>query len=355
MSSSFSKKREVIPVIKNDAYGHGLVDAAFVLETAGAKYLAVGPVSEAIVLRKAGIKIALIPLLGCFTQQDYEDCLSYNLYVVVHDATSLKGVVRNKIEKIIIKVNSGMGRLGFIKEEIPALIESLQNYSLIPTMLLSHFSSADVLSERDYVKMQSDILVEVTQYFKEVFPDIITSFGNSAATLCYPELSGELTRAGIILYGGNPFYRTEKEYLGNEFKDYMTVKAPVISIHKLLKGESLSYGRSFIAKNDMIVMWIACGYADGYKRSPKANDEYGQGGAKVLVNGKRCPIIGRVNMQMMAVDITDLLKTEQVNVGDYVTILGGECVNRISADELAMWWDTIPHDVLLHFGKVKAK
>ncbi len=344
--------RKVLPVIKNNAYGHGLVNVAKALQEAGCECMAVGPLNEAVALREAGVKGIIIPLLGCVGQKDYEIAIKHDLHIVLHNMESLNLAMQNKAPNVIVKMNTGMGRLGFLKEEVEEVIEVLQKNNTTPFMVMSHLSSADVPAEMEYTLMQAETFKEAASKFKQVFPSTLSSLGNSAGTVAYPELAGELPRAGIILYGGNPFYKTEKEHVGKEYKDGMTVSAPLLSVHKLNAGESLSYGRSYKATKDMMVAWVGIGYADGYKRNPTPNDENGQGGIQVLLHGKRCPVIGRVNMQMTAIDITELVKDTTVNVGDLAILLGGETDNRISADELAAWWGTIPHEVMTTFGKL---
>ncbi len=346
------KNKAIMPIIKNNAYGHGLISVAKALQKAGCERIGVGPLNEAIALREAGIKGMLVPLLSCLTQKDFEDAIAHDLYIILHNFETLELAIKNKAPKIIIKMNTGMNRLGFLKEDLPKVIEQLKAHSLNPYMIMSHYSSSDVVSEEEYTRMQSQSLQESAELMKQAFPDCISSLGNSAGTLAYADISGDLLRPGIILYGGNPFYGSEKEALGAEFKDAMTVSAPILSVHKLDKGESMSYGRSYVAQKDMMVAWVGIGYADGYKRVPKANDADGKGGIQVLLHGKRCPVLGRVNMQMTAIDVTDLMKEKEVRVGDKAILLGGTTENRISADELARWWGTIPHEVFTTFGKL---
>ncbi len=343
------KSKNLLPIIKNDAYGHGILDIGLCLQDLGVQSLAVGTVNEGLILRKAGICGQLLTLLGYTKAEEYQLAKKHGLICIVHDHKSLDAALNYGLD-MAIKIDTGMGRLGFRPEDFNQVIKKLKQSNLEPKLLISHFSSSDDPKNDNYTYQQAKLMQDAENMFKNSFYDILTSYGNSATILAFPELSGDLPRPGIVLYGGNPFYGSPRQELAIGLQAVMTVTAPILSVHNLIQGESLSYGRSFIAKRDSVVAWLAIGYADGYRRAVMHNDDNGQGGLQVVINETRCPVIGHINMQMTAVDITDLVQKQNVNVGDIAYILNG-CKNGIEIDELALWWDSIPHEVTTTLGK----
>jgi alanine racemase len=164
---------------------------------------------------------------------------------------------------------------------------------------------------------------------------------NSAGILAYPELHFDGQRPGISLYGSNPFWGTRWEAKGQSLLPAMEVMAPILSVHDLAKGQTISYGRTFTAPRDMQVAIVACGYADNYSRS-LSNKGW------MLVHGKRAPVIGRVCMQLTAIDITHIPQTRP---GDQAYVLGGQGKERILPEELARWWGTITYEVFCLLGQ----
>ncbi len=343
------QNKNLLPVIKNDAYGHGILEIGLHLQKLGANSLAVGTVNEGIMLRSSNFDGQILTLLGYTRDKEYELAKRHNLTTVVHDNKSLEASLEYKLN-MAIKVDTGMGRLGFRAEHFNKIIKKIKQNNVLPTLLISHFSSSDCPNNDDYTLEQAKLMEEAENIFKNSFPSILTSFGNSATILAFPNLSGDLPRPGIVLYGGNPFYNNPRHKLAEGLQAVMTVTAPILSVHQIAKGECLSYGRSFVAKRNSVVAWVAIGYADGYRRAAMSNDKDGKGGIQVTIHERRCPVIGHINMQMTAVDITDLIKEQNVCVGDVAYILNG-CNNGILIDELAMWWNTIPHEVTTTLGK----
>ena len=342
-------KSTLMPVVKSDAYGHGFIEVSEVLQEEGVNYFAVGTVTEGILLRRAGISGTIVPLLGCTKAEEYELCSRHKITTVVHNKESLEASLAHNMD-IAIKVDTGMGRLGFRPKDMEWVAKELQGKKTKPSIMLSHFSSSDSIEDDDYTQTQSVRMNVATNILKNTYPDMLTSLGNSATILAFPELSGDIPRPGILIYGGNPFYNTKREYLAADFEPVMSLTAPVLSVHKLSEGDSLSYGKSFTAKRDSVIAWVAMGYADGYRRNSATNDENGRGGTQIVIHNMRCPVIGRITMQMTAVDVTDLIKKHEVKAGDTACLLNG-CENGIKLDELALWWGTIPYEVTTSLGK----
>ncbi len=342
-------KKTIMPVVKSDAYGHGVFEVSSALQEEGAKYFAVGTVREAVLLRKSGITGTIVPLLGCMKKEEYELSAVYKICTVVHNVETLDLSLDYDLD-IAIKIDTGMGRLGFRAKDMEWVAQKFKGKKARPVMLLSHFSSAYSDDDSEYTEIQASRMKRAVDILKDTYPDILTSFGNSATILAFPEIAGDIVRPGILLYGGNPFYATKQESLGTAFHPAMSLSAPVLSVQKLNKGDRVSYGTSFTAKRDSVVAWIGMGYADGYRINTKANDEFGHGGAQVVIHNTRCPIIGRVTMQMTAIDVTDLVKKHEVTTGQNAYLLNG-CENGIRLEELAFWWDTIPYEVTTMLGK----
>jgi len=357
----------VIPVIKADAYGHGLLQVAQVLSQAGAQTFAVGTVEEAVALRAGGHAKTIIALLGPVDPAEYQALWDANIMPFIHTFDQLKRVLAMALERgagvcgasaatggvkaradegeealaIALKFDTGMRRLGFTLadvSQIAALLKGVPNVR--PVMLSSHLATADEPEGGDYVAAQAAEFLAIREALeREGFP-CRANLANSAALLGNPELRFDAQRAGIALYGANPYAGTAKAALGQGLKPAMSVKTVVLSVHALKAGQTISYGCAYTAQRDMTVAVVAAGYADAYSRGLT-------GKAWMCLHGKRVPVLGRICMQMCAVDVTGL---EDVAAGDDVWLLGGGGAGRISPEELAGWWGTIPYEVFCLLG-----
>lgn len=330
----------LMPVIKSDAYGHGLVEVAQTLSRAGAQSFAVGLPGEGAILRQLGHRQEILPLLGCIDNGDWEMSINFDLTACVGSfadldcARELLARYPGKALSVAIKVDTGMSRLGFDPEEIGAVIDFLKgNPGIRPSLLLSHFACADMPGEKDFTDAQRNLFQQIYATFKDGFPEMRPSLGNSAAAIT--GLGSEIARPGLALYGYNPM--PGKDELNLELA--MSVSAPVIATRQIKPGQSVSYGRTFIADKPMRIGVIACGYATGFARQLSSQ-------AEVVINGKRVRQIGRVCMSMACLDITD---RDDVKTGDAAWILGGGG-NQVTALELANLLDTIPYEVLCLMG-----
>lgn len=339
---------ELMPVIKADAYSHGAIKIAQFFENQDVKYFATGTIHEALDLRKNGVTKEIIPLLGALTEEEYKQGEEQNIVSLAHDKQSLDKALTYS-SKIAIKINSGMGRLGFLPNDMDDVILALKKTNKTASYALTHYASADIISEHGYMQTQAEKLAPAVTALKNAFPDMKTSFANSAALIAYPEYIGDIARIGKIFYGGNPLYGTEKEDLTPHLRPALSLTAPILSINHLKRGESLSYMQSFTAERDTDVAWIGIGYANGYRRSNRVYSEDSNFVPHVNLLGHLCPTLGYITMQMTAIDITDIYDGNNINIGDRAYILGGE-ENPITAEMLATWWNTIPHEVLTSLG-----
>ncbi len=333
--------RPLIAVVKADAYGHGAVEVSKTILSEGIKHFGVALLSEAVQLRESGIKEEIIVF---FDQDINNDIIKYRLTPVVNSLRYAKSLNRfaeknNLVIHCHINVDTGMGRMGLnggaIVKEIKEILE-LKNLRV--TGIMSHFSDAD-LADRCFAEEQVEQLQLLRNALAKALPkDCIFHIANSAATVTLPEAYFDAVRPGLILYGVNPFSSAK-------FRPVMSVKTRILSIRRLKKGTSISYGRTFITSRDTTVGVLAVGYADGLIRSASNRVEF-------LVKGKRVPVVGRVCMDLTIVDLTEV---RGVKEGEEVVIIGKQGKEFISSTELAERAGTIPYEVLTSFGRINRR
>ena len=314
---------KVWAVIKANAYGHGLERAARALGAADG--FAVLDFQEAARLRAAGIDKPILMLEGIFQPQDLAPLARHALTPVIHHAGQVE-MLRAAAAPvdIYLKVNSGMNRLGFTVESLRASVDAWREMPHLRSLtLMTHFADADGASG---VAAQLAWFHELT---RNVDGDLPRSLANSAALLRFPEARGDWVRPGIMLYGGSPFAEQSAETLG--LKPAMTLSSELIATQQLQPGEKIGYGFSYEAAGEMRIGIVACGYADGYPR-------HAPSGTPVLVGGRRTRIVGRVSMDMITVDISDLADAQ---VGSPVTLWG----EGLPADEVAAHAGTLSYEL----------
>lgn len=349
----------LMPVLKANAYGHGLLCCADIVMEAGIEQVAVGTVSEGCHLREYGYTGALVALLGLVPdgvpstdpnvvessviRHDIEKAQAARITPLVHDWASLRVAAQGfgHSQPIAIKCDTGMARLGFQVSDMPAVTEFLKaNPHLEPTLLLAHYAVADEPDQDEFTKAQAARMAEAARVFRAHFPNIRVSMGNTACLLSFPELAGDLARSGQALYGDNPLARTSRASCGAALQPVMEVSAPVLSVHPLAAGTSIGYGRLYTPDHNITVAVVGMGYADGLRRV-----QFGQ--PQMNVHGVRVPILGRISMQMTAVDVSSVPETR---AGDYACMLGGSG-DTIRPGDVAEWWGTIGYEVTCIFGK----
>lgn len=337
----------LMPVIKSDAYGHGLVPVARVLAEEGVTHMAVGFAAEGLRLRQEGIGAALIALMGATSAEELQQAATRRITLAVHSFASLQRVAACATPDtplpIAIKCDTGMSRLGFIPEDLPALLEQLRaTPALEPVLAFSHLSCADMPEVVDYSTRQMDRFAAMTASLSEAFPTLRRSLANSAAALALSQARHDLIRPGLALYGCNPFRKTVLETCGKRLEPAMSVSATVLHVREIAPGTSVSYGRLFTAVRPTRLAVISAGYADGYARALTNR-------AEVCIHGQRVPLRGRICMGMCMADITDL--ATPVCEGDQAWLMGGPGDTPVTADELADLLGTIPYEVLCQLGK----
>lgn len=339
------KEAIVTAVVKADGYGHGAKEVGKIFLENGADRLAVATLSEAIELRKGGIDCPIL-VLGYTPNTQGEDVLKYNIIQTLYsyeDAYSFskEATKKNKNIKIHIKIDTGMGRLGFLCND--ESIDEIFKISKLPFIeiegIFTHFAMADGMdkevTEEQYKKFKS--IIEKLETKGLNIP--IKHVANSASIIDLPSYSMDMVRAGIMLYGLYPSDYIIKKNVN--LVPAMTLKARLSNIKKVEKGTGISYGHVFISDKEMIVGTIPIGYADGYSRM-LTNKAY------VTVKGKKVPIIGRICMDQCMVDLSDI---EEVNIGDEVILFGYGDDNIIHIDEIANLLGTINYEVVCMIGK----
>ncbi|WP_022661268.1 alanine racemase [Paucidesulfovibrio longus] len=337
-------------VVKADAYGHGLIRVAEALAEEGADTFAVGTVDEAVFLRKSGCRGRIIALLGPVDDNDYKALVPNRIIPFVgnwEQLARLREAVAGaeKPLEISLKFDTGMARLGFRHSDVPRLLSVLGEEPLLrPVMASSHLATADEPGNWSFVQEQSRIFQAVLDALREGGVPVEGNIANTAGILAHGALHHQGQRAGIGLYGCNPLAGTEHEALGAKLRPAMQVSAPIVEIHPVRAGQSVSYGCTWRARRDSVVAIVAAGYADAYSRGLS-----NKGG--MCLHGERVPVVGRVCMQLTAVDVTALAESgKSAQVGDEAFLLGGEGPGRISPEDLASWWGTITYEVFCLLG-----
>jgi len=336
----------VIPVIKADAYGHGLLPVAKALTEAGADTFAIGSVAEGAALRQAQPSATILSLVGPVLPEDDELVLAHRLVPFVHDFGQLDRLAALSAKTsrpfgVALKFDTGMARLGFTEADLPRLIARLKDIpGLTVRFVASHLATGDTPEDFDFVAEQGRRFDTDCQALRQAGYDFEASLCNSAGILAHARPDWPARRAGVALYGVNPFLGTAKESLGEGLLPAMETTTRIVSVHDLPKGRSISYGRTFIADRDMRVAIVAAGYADAYSRS-LSNTGF------MCLAGRRVPIVGRVCMQLTAVDVSTV---PDVAPGNSIHLLGGEGSGAIAATDLAEWWGTISYEVFCLFG-----
>ncbi|MDA3509195.1 alanine racemase [Acinetobacter junii] len=297
---------QIVSMVKANAYGHGVQDCLAALNATDA--FGVACLEEALEIRRLGYTQPITLIEGVFTEDEMEDVIQQKLECVVHRHEQVEWLIQNNEAynalglKVWVKLNSGMNRLGFKSNEIIAVIHQLKslNFNCVLTM---HFANADVDHPLNEQQIQQFLDV------KNACEPILASCCNSAAIYKYPNLHFDYVRPGIMLYGSTPF--ADKDVNELDLKPVMSFEAEIIALNQIQAGESVGYGSTFTATNSMQIAIVSIGYGDGYPRA-YVKPNY------VAIDKQLTPVIGRVSMDMIAIDTTNL----QVKVGTKVELWG---------------------------------
>lgn len=330
----------VMAVVKANAYGHGAVHVAQAALQGGASWCGVARIEEALELRRAGLNCPIL-LLGYTPPARLEQALQERVSLAVWNAEQIEQAARAADRtrlpaRLHLKVDTGMSRLGVQSEEAPALAKQLaETPGVIPEGIFTHFAKAD---ERD---------PSTTQRQENLFQDVINNLeaqgirpqlvhaANSAASLTRPSAWYDMVRAGIAIYGLHP--STECP-LPESLRPALSWKSVLSMVKVLPPGRGLSYGHEYFTQKNERIGTIPVGYADGFRRTP---------GNQVLVGGQLAPIVGRVCMDQVLVQLDGVPQTRE---GDPVVLIGKQGKQRISAEQVAKRWGTINYEVVCGIG-----
>lgn len=315
---------KIMSVVKANGYGHGLLRVARALEESDG--FAVLSVEDAVCLREAGFTQPILLLEGVFQPGELSIVSELGLSIVVHNVEQIEMLKRGwspvKLN-VFLKLNTGMNRLGFAPDAFPPALAALQACAVVGQItLMTHFATAD---EAAGVSDQLTHFKVLTQCCAMPW-----SLANSAACLRYPETHGDWVRPGIMLYGASPFANQRADDLGLE--PAMSLVSEIISVQNVKAGEHVGYGCTYRAECEMRIGIVACGYADGYPRHAGT-------GTPIMVMGQRTRTLGRVSMDMLAVDLGDI---PDAGIGSPVTLWGA----GLPVEEVARAAGTISYELL---------
>ena len=340
-----NKHTEIMAVVKADGYGHGVVEIARVLLSNGADRLAVAIVDEAIQLRKAGFQAPIL-ILGFTPEDQVKDIVKYNIIQTVFTYNMAKALSeearrQGKSAMVHIKVDTGMGRIGFLPNE--QSIDEIKRIYDLPNIyvegMFTHFAAADE-KEREYTDLQFRKFMDFDEMLKE--RDILIPLkhaANSAGVISFPEYHLDIVRPGIILYGLYP--SREVDHSKISLKPVMSIRSHISYVKEVSKGESISYGRKYITPSPARIATIPVGYADGFSRLLSNKGE-------VLVQGQRAKICGRICMDQFMIDVTHI---PDVKMGDEVVIFGQQGGSILPIEEVAEQIGTINYEIVCMVGK----
>ena len=333
------KKKELMAVVKGNAYGHDILEIASVVLNNGATRLAVARLEEGIFLRKSGITVPIL-VLGLTLKQQVEPLVSYNITPTVSEYEMIEKLSdsafkEDKIVKVHLKVDTGMGRIGIPPNHVLNFIKKVKVLKNVEIEgIFTHFSVADE-KDKSYTEAQFKKFVEVLNILeKEGIRIPVKHVGNSATLLDLPHMWLDMVRPGISLYGLYPSEDVQKTI---KLTPAYSFKTRIVFLKELLQGEDVGYGRTYTTKKKRtVVASLPVGYADGYNRLLSNKGE-------VLVKGKRFPIIGRICMDQCMIDVTNL---SQVKIDNEVVLWGRQGHKEIAVEEIAGKIGTINYEIV---------
>lgn len=324
VARSHAGQGRIMAVVKANGYGHGLARVAHALWAADG--FAVASLDEAVQLRELGWQKPILLLEGIFAADEITECINHQLTVAIHHFEQIHMLQSARLASplpVFLKLNSGMNRLGF-KPQV--YLHALTQLQAIPACgditLMSHFATAD-----DDYGIADQLQVMQRCFAQLSYP---VSIANSAALFRYPAQHGDWARPGIALYGASPFAEVTAQTL--DLRPVMTLHSQIIAIQTLNTGDALGYGRAWVADHPCRIGVVACGYADGYPRHAPT-------GTPILVNGQLTRTLGRVSMDMLFVDLTELPTAQ---VGSTVILWG----KGLPVEAVAQAAGTISYELL---------
>ncbi len=338
--------REILAVVKADAYGHGAVAVSKRLREEGVERLGVATVEEGAELREAGITAPILLLGGVFPE-DLEGAVAYDLTPVVYRSEILEPLSRvarhtGRRVPVHVKVDTGMGRVGVPAERAATFIRQVvATEGIVLEGLMTHFAEAD-LADKSFASRQLALFESLIRDLRKMGIAVPRCHvANSAAILDFPSAFFNCVRPGLLLYGCFPSPPEGRRGGDPEVQGVLSLKTRILYIKEVPTGTPISYGRTFITRRPSRIATLPIGYADGYSRALSNRGE-------VLIRGKRVPVVGRVCMDLTMVDVTDAL---EAGSSDEAVLIGRQGEARIAAEEVAERAGTIPYEILCGIGR----
>lgn len=326
LAQSRAGQTRAMAVVKADGYGHGIADVGRALADEAGKF-AVACIEEARALRDAGLCQPVVLLQGVHEPGDIAECRDQGFEPVLHSPEQLQWLAGDGRSGLSfwLKVNTGMNRLGFRPQALPGVMAGLEPFRKGLLGFVTHFACAD--------DPDSTMTERQTRCFADAvapWPELVRSVGNSAAHFRPGQPLYEWSRPGIMLYGASPLIGRTGPELG--LRPVMTLEAPLIAERTVRAGESIGYGANWVADRETRMGMVAVGYGDGYPRHAGTD-------TPAAINGRRIRLLGRVSMDMLAVDLSSV---PEATVGDRVELWG----ETVSVDEVAACAGTIGYELL---------
>ncbi|AJC50561.1 alanine racemase [Coxiella endosymbiont of Amblyomma americanum] len=324
---AIAPQSSVLAMVKSNGYGHGLVRVAKTLTLANA--FGVSCIDEALVLRNNGIKVPIVVMRGFNDKTELSECIRHDLLVVIHHFHQINLLEKNKnfsAVQIWLKIDTGMHRLGFSLKDVERAYNRLFACLSVrkPIRLMTHLANADS-KDRSFTEWQIRQFAKITT--DKYVPKSVV---NSAGLLAYPTAFFDWVRPGIMLYGVSPF--SWETGITRDLKPVMTLSAKIISIRNCRPGDTVGYGCTWCASDNTPIGIVSIGYGDGYLRHTPI-------GTPTLLNGKLCPLIGRVSMDMIAIDLS---LAPNARIGNEVILWG----NGLPVEKIAKRIGTIGYELL---------
>lgn len=341
-----------MPMIKADAYGHGMIECARVFAAEGAAAFGVAEAKEGAALRKAGFRQPIYVLVGVLPET-IDEIFNYDLTPVIVDDHILPALSRRAVAEGVrlglhVKVDAGMGRQGILPAEVPAVVEMIDRLSgLYLAGIMAHFPMADDVASVNTLKV-FEVFQGVTRSMRKGSRSAaLFHIANSGGLFHFAATRLDMVRPGISLYGcypeGEPHMPIEAE---EQLEPAMKFTTRVIQTRTVPAGTGLGYGQTFVTGRQTRIAVLPVGYEDGYLRCLSNK-------AQVLIHSRRAPVIGRISMNLTLADITDI--EGEVKQGDEAVLLGRQGTEIITADELASWMNTISYEVLCLLGNLNSR
>jgi alanine racemase len=327
---------QLCAVVKADGYGHGSVQSARAALAGGASWLAVACAREVRELREAGLRDVPVLVMGSLTVDELQEALAHDADVVIWSLRELQAVAAAGGGRVHVKLDSGMGRLGTRDageaSRVAAAARETPGVRLAGVM--THFATADELGDEGFFNRQLTTFVEWAQRLKAEQPELVVHAANSAAMLRDAASQFDMVRCGIAIYGMDPF---GSDPAARGLEPALELSSYLAEVKPCRAGESAGYGRRFVADRDTEIGVLPVGYGDGWRRGLSNN-------ADLLVAGRRYPLVGTVSMDNITVDLGPAPEAVAMR-GEQAILIGIQGSERITAEEVARWLDTINYEI----------